>query len=184
MKINRAIDDSIDDSEPLEPNPPRLELHYYKLEEDLDRLRQVGERFGSSTTSRRMIWIAYYKSKEDLDRLLQVREGLANIYRRAPIPPPPDYSDLINNAIPLSNGHRGLMAPPSWLGGLGHWKGTSPPNYLAQPTFLQLNLGRAGQGIGRARVLQVTWLSPPFCASILVGWARALEGHKSSKLPS
>jgi hypothetical protein len=65
MEINRAIDDSIDDSEPLEPNPPRSELHYYKSEEDLDRLRQVRGGFGSSTTSRRRIWIVYYKSEED-----------------------------------------------------------------------------------------------------------------------
>jgi hypothetical protein len=39
MEINRAIDDSIDDSEPLEPNPPWLEVLYHKLEKDLDRLR-------------------------------------------------------------------------------------------------------------------------------------------------
>jgi hypothetical protein len=147
----------------------------------LDRLRQVGGGFGSSTTSQRRIWIIYDKSEEDLDRLLQVGggldrllqvgEGLASIHRRAPIPA--DYSDLINDAIPLPNGHHGLMAPPSWSGGLGHWKGTSPPSYPAQPTFLCLHLGRAGSGTGRARVFQATWLSPPFCASILVGRARA-----------
>jgi hypothetical protein len=59
----------------------------------------------------------------------------------------------------------------------------SPASYLAQPTFLRLNLGRVGQGIGRARVLQASWFSPSFCASILVGRARALEGHESSKPP-
>jgi hypothetical protein len=71
-------------------------IAYYKLEEDLDRLRNVGEGFGSSTTSRRRIGIAYYKSEEDSDRLLQVGEGLANIHRKVPISP--DYSDFINNA--------------------------------------------------------------------------------------
>jgi hypothetical protein len=35
-----------------------------------------------------------------------------------------------------------------------------------------------GQG-----VLQATRLSPPFCVFNLVGRARALEGHESSKLP-
>jgi hypothetical protein len=83
MEINRAIDDS----EPLELNPPRSELLYYKSEEDLDRLLQVGGGFGSSTTSWRRIWIAYYKSEEDLDRLLQIGEGPASIYRMALIEP-------------------------------------------------------------------------------------------------
>jgi hypothetical protein len=187
MDVNHAIDESIDNPEPLEPNPPRSEVLYHKSEEDLDHLRQVGGGFGSSITSRRRIWIVYdksdedldrlpqvrggfgssmtsrrriwivyYKSEEDLDRLLQVEEGLASIHRRAPVPA--DYSDFINNAIPLPNGYRGLMAPQSWSGGPGHWKTTSPPSYPAHPNF--------------------------FGASILVGRARALEGHESSKLPS
>jgi hypothetical protein len=75
------------------------------------------------------------------------------------------------------------MAPPTWSTGSRHWKGTSPPSYPAQPTFLRIEFGQAGPGIGRARVLQATWLSPPFCASNFVGRARALEGHESSKLP-
>jgi hypothetical protein len=116
-----------------------------------------------------------------LDRLLQVGRGLASIHRRAPVSP--DYSDFVNDALPLSNGHRGLMVPPSWLGGPGHWKGMIPPSYPAQPTFLRLHLGRASLSIRRARVLQATWLSPPFYASILVRRARVSEGHKSSKLP-
>jgi hypothetical protein len=37
MEINHAINDS----EPLEPNPPQSELLYYKLEEDLDRGRRL-----------------------------------------------------------------------------------------------------------------------------------------------
>jgi hypothetical protein len=59
---------------------------------------------------------------------------------------------------------------------------TSPPNYPAQPTFLHLNLGRRGQGIGRAQVLQATRLSPPFFDYNLVGRALVSEGHESSKL--
>jgi hypothetical protein len=62
-------------------------------------------------------------------------------------------------------------------------KSSSAPSYPAQPTFLRFQLGRAVPSIGRARVLQATRLSPPFCASNLVGWAQALEGHESSKLP-
>jgi hypothetical protein len=65
-----------------------------------------------STTSRKRIWVIYYKSEEDLDRLLQVEEELASIHRMAPVPN--DYSDFINNAIPLPNGHHGLTAPQSW----------------------------------------------------------------------
>jgi hypothetical protein len=79
---------------------------YYKSEEDLDRLQQVGGGFGSTTTSRRRIWIIYYKSDEDLDHLLQVGEGLASIYRRAPVPA--DYSDFINDAIPVTFRYLGL----------------------------------------------------------------------------
>jgi hypothetical protein len=37
--------------------------------------------------------------------------------------------------------------------------------------------------MGRARVLQTTWLNPLFCVSFLVGRARASEGHESSNLP-
>jgi hypothetical protein len=55
------------------------------------------------------------------------------------------------------------MAHPSWSGGPEHWKGTSPPSYPAHPTLLRLQLGRVGPGIGRALVLQATWLSPPLC---------------------
>jgi hypothetical protein len=123
----------------------------------------------------------YHKSEEDLDRLLQVGEGLASIHQRASIPA--NYSDFMNGALPLPDAHHGLMAPLSWSGGPRHWKSTSPPSYPAQPTFLRHHLGRAGSGIGRARVLQATRLSPPFCASILIGRAQALEGHESSKLP-
>jgi hypothetical protein len=79
MDVKRAIDDSIDNSQPLEPNPPRSEVLFHmffaKLEEDFDRLPQVEGGFGSSTTSRRRIWIVYHKSEEDLDRLLQVGGG-------------------------------------------------------------------------------------------------------------
>jgi hypothetical protein len=187
----------------------RIWVIYDKSEEDLYRLPQVGGGFGSSTTSRSRICIVYYKSEEDLDHLLQVGEGLAGIHRRAPVPA--DYSDFINDVIPLPNGHHGLIAPPSWSGGPGHrkgmspptypaqpnllglpplsggpghWKGTIPPSYPAQATFLCPHHGRAGQGIRRPRVLQATRLRPPFCPSILFGRARALEGHESSKLLS
>jgi hypothetical protein len=86
VEINRAIDDSIDDLEPLEPNPPRSEVLYHKSEKDLDHLQQVEGAFGWSTSRRRRIWIIYYKSEEGLDRLLQVGEGPASIYRMVPIP--------------------------------------------------------------------------------------------------
>jgi hypothetical protein len=82
MDINHAIDDSIDDPKPLEPNPPWSEVLTYKFftksEEDLDCLPQVRGGFESSMTSRRRIWIAYYKSEEDLDRLLQVGGGFGS----------------------------------------------------------------------------------------------------------
>jgi hypothetical protein len=196
MDVNRAIDDLIHNLEPLNRIPlgprshttsssfsqRRICIIYYKSEDGFDRLLQVGGGFGSSTTSQRRIWIIYHKSVEDLDCLLQVGGGLASIHRRAPVPA--DYSDFINDALPLSNGYRGLMPPPPWSGGSRHWKGTSPPSYPAQPTFLCLHLGRADPGIGRARALQATRLSPPFCISIFVGQAWALKGHESSKLPS
>jgi hypothetical protein len=110
-----------------------------------------------------------------LDRQLQVGGGLASIHQRAPVPA--DYSDFINDALPLSNGHWGLLVPPTWSGGPGHWNGTSPPSYLAQPTFLRFQLRRAGPSIGRARLLQATRLSAPFCIFNLVGQARVSEGH-------
>jgi hypothetical protein len=112
MEINCAIDDSIDNSESLEMNPPWPEVLYHKSKKDVDRLRQVKGAFGWSTTSRRSIWIAYCKSEENLDRLLQIGEGPANIYRMVSIPA--DYLDFINNAIPSPNGHHVLMAPQSW----------------------------------------------------------------------
>jgi hypothetical protein len=52
------------------------------------------------------------------------------------------------------------------------------------PPFLCLHLCLVGLGIGRARVLQLTRLSPPLYIFNLVGQVWALEGHKSSKLPS
>jgi hypothetical protein len=76
-----------------------------------------------------------------------------------------------------------LSSPTIWLGGPGHRKGTSPPSYPAQPTFLRLRLGWASLGIGRAQVLQATRLSPPFFAYNLVGRAWVSEGHESSKVP-
>jgi hypothetical protein len=114
MEVNRTIDNLIDNPEPFEPNPPRSEVVYHIL--------LVGGEFGSSTTSRRRIWIVYHESEEDLDNLPQVRGGLAAIHRWVPVSA--DYSDFINDALPLSNGHQGLMAPPTWSGGPGHRKGT------------------------------------------------------------
>jgi hypothetical protein len=92
-------------------------------------LRQVRGGFGSSTTSRRRIWIVYDKSEEDLDRLQQVGGGFGssttsrrriwivyyksgeNLDRLLQVgeglasihrraPVPADYSDFINDAIP------------------------------------------------------------------------------------
>jgi hypothetical protein len=87
----------------------------------LGRLPQVGGGFGSFTTSRKRIWIVYHKLEEDLDRLSQDRGGPATVYRRAPVFA--NYSDFINDAQPLSNGHQGPRAPPTWSGGPGHRKG-------------------------------------------------------------
>jgi hypothetical protein len=131
MEINRAIDDSINNSEPLKPNPLRSEVLYQEPEEDLDRLQQVGGGFGSSMTSRRRIWIIYDQSEEDLDHLLQVGEGLANIHQRTAV----------------------LLHPPRLIG----------PHHQRH-TFIK----------------RPSW---PVGASILVGRAKALEGHESSKLP-
>jgi hypothetical protein len=58
MDVNRAIDDFINNLEPLEPSLPRSEVPYHK---------------------------PLFESEEDLDRLLQVRGGEATFYRRAPI---------------------------------------------------------------------------------------------------
>jgi hypothetical protein len=125
----------------------------------LDRLRQVGGGFGSSTTSQRRIWIIYDKSEEDLDRLLQVGGGLdrllqvggglATIYRRASVSV--DYSNFNDDASPLASDHQGLRAPSTWLGGLGYWKGTESS--------------------------KLPDLSPPSCAINLVGRAQVSEGH-------
>jgi hypothetical protein len=122
MDVNCAIDDLIDNLEPLKPNSPRLAILYHKLGDDLDRLLQVRGGFGSSTTSWRMIWIVYYKSELDLHHLPQVGGVLATVHQRAPVPT--DYSDFINNTLTLSNGHQGLRAPPTWLGGLRNRTGT------------------------------------------------------------
>jgi hypothetical protein len=78
MDVNCAIDDLIDNLEPLKPNSPRLAILYHKLGDDLDRLLQVRGGFGSSTTSWRMIWIVYYKSELDLHHLPQVGGGFGS----------------------------------------------------------------------------------------------------------
>jgi hypothetical protein len=59
-----------------------------------------------------------------------------------------------------------LSAPTLGRGGGGgrHWKGTSPPSYPAQPTFCIFNLVRQARVSEGHRVLQTSWLSPPFCA--------------------
>jgi hypothetical protein len=157
MDVNCALDDLIDNLEPLEPSLPwsevlyhkfflqseedwdrlpqvgggfgssttsqrRIGIIYHKSEEDLwDHLPQVGGGFGSSTTSRRRIWIVYHKSEEDLDCLPQVGGGLATFHRKAPVSA--DYSNFINHALPLSNGHQGLRAPPTWSGWPRYQKG-------------------------------------------------------------
>jgi hypothetical protein len=73
MDVNHAIDDLIDNLEPLEPSLPRSEVLYhksfYESKEDLDRLPQVG---GGCWR----IWIIYHKSEEDSDPLPQVGGGL------------------------------------------------------------------------------------------------------------
>jgi hypothetical protein len=138
-------------------------------------------------TSWRRIWIIYYKSEKDLDHLLQVEGGLASIYRRAPIPP--DYLDFINDALPYQTAtgarwglHLGRAGPVIGRARVLQATRLSPPfgasilvgrartlegheysKLPAQPTFLCLQLGWAGPGVGRAQVLQTTQLSPPLC---------------------
>jgi hypothetical protein len=77
MDVNRAIDDFIDNLEPLEPSLPRSEVLYHK---------------------------SLSESEEDLDCLLQVGGGEATVYRRAPIFD--DYSGSDDDASPLSSGHQ------------------------------------------------------------------------------
>jgi hypothetical protein len=158
MEINRAINDS----EPLEPNPPRSE-------------------------------VLYYKSEKGLDRLLQVGEGPANIYQMVPIPA--DYSDFINNSN-LGRAGQGIgrarvlqatrLSSPFLrlhLGRAGQGIGRAGVLQATRvsPPFLRLHLGRAGQGIGRAGVLQPTRLSPPFLrlhAGLGIGRAQVLQATR------
>jgi hypothetical protein len=105
MDVNRAIDDFIDNLEPLESSPPRSEVLYHKSISELE---------------------------ENLDRLLQVGGGLATVYRRAPVSV--DYSNFNDDALPLSSGHQGLRASSTWSGGLGYRKGTESSN-LSDPSL-------------------------------------------------
>jgi hypothetical protein len=95
MDVNRAIDNLIDNLEPLESSLPRSEVLYHKFFSELE---------------------------EDLDHLPQVGGGLATVHQRALVSA--DYSDFIDDSSPLSNGHQGLRAPSAWSGGPGHGKGT------------------------------------------------------------
>jgi hypothetical protein len=164
----------------------RIWIVYYKSKEYLDRLLQVGGIFGSSTTSQRRT--SQHPSKgSHPGRLLRFHQRRTTLIKW---PPRPDGASILVGRARALEGHKSSklpssvhpFAPPFWLGGPRHWKGTSPPSYPAQPTLLRLHLGRAGPSIGRARVLQATRFSPPFCASNLVGRAQALEGHEASKL--
>jgi hypothetical protein len=150
MDVNRAINDFIDNLEPLEPSLPRSKVSYHN---------------------------SLSESEEDLDHLLQVGGGLATVYRRAIVSV--DYSDFNDDASPLSSSHQGLRAPSTWSDRLGYRNGMessklpdlSPPSCTInlvgrarvleghsvlqatrpQPTFLRHHLGRVGSGIGRAR---------------------------------
>jgi hypothetical protein len=122
----------------------------------------------SSTTSQRRIWIIYNKSKEHLDGLRQ--DG-------------GEFGSFITSQrrvwIVYFKSEKDQPASIEWF--------PSPPTYsnfsnnanlgragqgirralVLQATqlslpFLRLHLGRAGQAIGRALVLQATWHSPPF----------------------
>jgi hypothetical protein len=114
----------------------------------------VGKGFRSSTTSWRRIWIIYHKSEEDLDvnhklekdldHLPQVRGGQATLHRRAPVHA--GYSDFIKDALPLSNGHQGLMALPTWLRGPGHQKGTESFKLPGSAHFSALSTWSGGLG--------------------------------------
>jgi hypothetical protein len=117
MEVNRAIDDSINNLETLEPSLPRSEVLYHK---------------------------SFSESEEDLDRLPQVGGGLATVHRRAPVFA--DYSDFINDAPPLSNGHQGLRAPPTWSGGPGHRKGKESSKLPGSAHLFALPTWSSGPG--------------------------------------
>jgi hypothetical protein len=147
MDINRAIDDSIDNLEPLEPNLPRSEVLYHKffakskadldrlrqVEEDLDHLLQVGGVFGSSTTSQRRTSQHPLKGSRPR-RLLRLHQQCHTFTKQ---PSRPDGASILVGWARALEGHESLklpssahlFAPPSWSGGPGHWKGTSPPSY-------------------------------------------------------
>jgi hypothetical protein len=116
----------------------------------LDHLLRVGGGFGSSTTTtRRRTWIVcHYNLEEDLVCLPQVGGGLAAVHQRAPISA--DYSDFVNDALPLSNGHQGLMVPPTWSGGPGHRNSTESSKLPSSAHLSKLSTwsGRLGHWTG------------------------------------
>jgi hypothetical protein len=79
-----------------------------------------------------------------LDRLPQIGGGLSTVYRRAPIFA--NNSDLINDAPPLSNGHKGLMVPPTWSGRPGHRKGTESSKLPGSTHLFALSTWSGGLG--------------------------------------
>jgi hypothetical protein len=79
MYVNRVVDNLIDNLEPLEPSSPRSQVLYHK---------------------------SFSELKGDLDHLPQVGGGLVTVHRRALVSA--DYLVFIDDASPLSNGHKDL----------------------------------------------------------------------------
>jgi hypothetical protein len=117
-----------------------------------------------------------------LDHLQKVEGGQATLHRRAPVFT--DNSDFINDALPLSNSHQGLMAPPTWSGGPGHRKGTesSKLHGSAHLSALSTWLGGPGhrKGTESSKLPSSTHLS---ALSTWSGRPRHRKSTESSKLP-
>jgi hypothetical protein len=128
-------------------------------------LPQVGEGFGSSTTSRRSIWMVYDKSEENLDRLLQVGGGFG----------------LSTSSRRSTNQHLSNGSHPRRLLELHQQRRTftkRPP----RPDGASILVRRARVSEGHESS-KLPGSAHPFNTLILVGRARASEGHESSKLP-
>jgi hypothetical protein len=173
---------------------------YDKLEENLDRLLQVGGGFGSSTLSWRRT-SQHLLNGSHPRQLLGLHQQCHTFTKR---PPRPDDASILVGRARASDGHESSKLPDlahpfsslilvGWarasegyessklpssvhpfnalilVGRAKAWEGheSSKLPGSAHP-FLRLHPGRAGLGIGRTRVLQATWLSPPFFTYDLV----------------
>jgi hypothetical protein len=117
-----------------------------------------------------------------LDRLPQLEGGQATLHRRAPFPA--DYSDFINDATPLSNGHQGLMAPPTWSGEPRHQKGTEPSKLPGSAHLSALSTWSCGPGFRKGtEPSELPSSAHLFALSTWSGGLGHRMGTESSKLP-